>query len=211
MTNSSESAQEASEILKQIIEDLDEVRLKVKIDEPVDKALVAVSGSLPEERSLRNFHRVISHFVRRVYEQGLELSKQLSCAQALSEAIAILEQGYDGLHGEGYEEALLDATNPEMDGFEYVVSRMAEIIKERKRAEYTKWIFWRRVGSCDWKMRCELAELLVDRSGSFLPPDLSRCPPAQLADQIPSLIKIEMAADLALRSMLSSNNLLQGP
>jgi hypothetical protein len=211
MTSLSESAQKASEILEQIIEDLDEERLKVKIDEPVDKALDAVRGSFPEERSLRNFHGVISHFVRSVYEQGLQLSRQLSPAQALSEAIATVQQGYGGIHCDGYEEALLDAMNPEMDGFEYVVTRMAEIIKERKRAEYTRWIFWRRIGSCDWKIRCEIAELLVNRSASFLPPDLSRCTPAQLADQIPSLIGIEILADLALRKMLSSNNLLQGP
>ena len=48
--------------------------------------------------------------------------------EACAEAVAILEEGYQAPRGQGYYAAFLDASNPNLNGLEYVLAQMAGYI-----------------------------------------------------------------------------------
>jgi hypothetical protein len=54
------------------------------------------------------------------------LPRRLSKPEALSEAVFLLDRYYRGGHTEGYDGALLDAMDENLEGLELVLSRLGE-------------------------------------------------------------------------------------
>jgi hypothetical protein len=207
---SSDDQQAAGSVIDRIVELLAEQRLRQTIDDPLDAA--ASSFRLEEQPAITHvlFHRVLGDFVAHAYERGLPLPQKLSPPQARAEAIALLDAGYQGAHSSGYEAALLDAMDPALDGMTLVLTQLTETIKTLERQKYTRWVFTEALAPLDWRSRCRIAEVLLDRLRAFLPPELLRCTAAQLADEIPALIITDLGTSdpfqhlSALPSMLGT-------
>lgn len=173
------------------------------IDEPIDAAATTFR---PEEKPVTthlDFHQVIAGFVRHAYKHGVPLPKTLSPSQGCAEAISLLEAGYQSAEAHGYEAALLDVLNPAQNGLELVLAGLAESIKTQERRKHVEWVFASTLGPLEWQMRCQVAGHLRDQLRPFLPPMLQQCSAAQLADEIPTLITIDLGTMSLLKRIPS--------
>jgi hypothetical protein len=200
MTNS-DTKQRAERTISDILSLLNEEHLRREIDERIDQASTAFQTTSKAVPSHRGFHEAISAFTGHIYEHGLRIPQRLSACQALGEALSILQQGYRNADTNGYDAALLDAMSPDQNGIEIVLSRMGEVIKATERQKYIRWVFASRLGPSDWHTRCHIAQVLLQRGREFLPAELLRCPPAQLADHCSALIITYLNAENLLRQM----------
>jgi len=119
--------------------------------------------------SCRQFNDIISEFVFHVYKHAQACPRKLNRSQACDEAVDLLEQAYEGTHANGYHAALLDATDTSQGGMDVVLSRITDIIKSRLRQNYRRWVFAHCIDPSDWRAKCDIAAILLDRC-SPLPP-----------------------------------------
>lgn len=190
----------AARVVSELKRLLDETRLAAVIDEPIDRVAEALRHECAEANVVAGLHEVAARFVQRLHAEALPGKRELSAAQALDEAIALLERGYAGRAANSYFEAVLDATDESHAGIELVLARMADAVKAQRRALYVRWLIARHVDPADWELRCSLASLLLERCKLFLPPQLQACSPEQLAD---------LAIDLLLSDLATANQLRQ--
>jgi len=204
MTNS-EFKRKAIAIIEEVFEKTGEEYLQLRIDGPVEKAAASFNFDQDSPITHQTFIQVITDFVRHVYEKGLWPRQEMSATEACAKAIAILEEGYQAAHGQGYYAAFLDASNPNLYGLEYVLGQMTGCIIEMARTKHIRMVCASRMELADWPTRCLIAETLVKRWESFLPHNLRGCPPAQLAHHLPQLINLELSTNRTVRKMLAGN------
>lgn len=204
MTNS-DAGRDATKILEDAFELTHEHFLYRHIDKPIEEAAAEFDFDKKAPVSHQIFVRLIGDFVRHIYENGCPIQQTMSVAQARAEAMAILEAGYQGSHASGYFAAFLDALNPKLDGYESVLIRIADIIKDMARQKHLKWVYSSRIAALDWQTRCQLVEILIKRWAPLLPPNISQSTPAQLADHLPDLIDVLRATDQTVTKMVNAD------
>ena len=193
----------ARETVERIMTELDPDRTKRRFDDPISKAARQFDYEPTCPITHKDFHRVIAGFVEHVYEKALAASWMP--ADPLAEAIWLLEAGYQSaIYGTGYTAALLDANDPAEGGIQTVLTGLAESIKGITQQEYTRAVFARYLCGCNWRLRCEIAHLLLENCRAFLPERLGKCAPAHLADEIPSLISMIISSDSAVNQVALS-------
>ena len=193
-----EPRERALRLLKELERLLDEGRIARRIDEPIDKAVAQFRWPRSQEYSHRTFHETAARFVQHVCEKGLHPPRRLSFSQAHDEAVALLEQWYEGTRANGYDGAVIDAANPAHDGLRLVLVRLAKALKARERDSYIQWVQARHVRAADWQTRCAVVGILLAHCGRWLPPLLASCPPEQLADCAFDLLLIDRSTDAKL-------------
>jgi len=198
-----ENPDNAKMIIDQILELLDEEHLKRQIDDPIDAVINRLEFDHTKPFTCKLFHKAIAKLVGHIYEQALRIKLNLS--RPLGEAIFLLDRFYQGGTPCGYEAALLDAADTKRCGLEIVLARLVEIIKTREREKYIGAVLAHRLGPADWPTRCEIAAILIDRYRSFLSPELKRCVPEQLADEIPAFISNHLGTEKFLRQIKNSS------
>ena len=204
MTNS-RIKQVAETLINQVFDLMDETHVVRTIDEPIQEAL----GSFKYEETAPSHEvilQVVSDFVRHVYEHGLKPRQILSQAEAQAEALSILENHYESLGARGYDAAILDASNPKLDGLAHILERMTELIIRMARAKYVRWVCATRIDPSNWPLRCAMAQILLERSRPYLPENLLRCSPVQFADHLPLLIDLIQSTDTVPLKMLAGIN-----
>jgi hypothetical protein len=174
------------------------------IDEPILLATERFDSDLAGPFSCVAFLKVIGEFVGHLYVNGLGAARRLSSSHARAEAVAIMEESYQGPDESGYDAALLDATYPNRPGIEWVLWQITEAIILRHRSQHIKWVFETHINSLSWASKCHVAEFLVTQNVSLLPESLLNCHPAQIAHKLDELIKILVEADEKKNGMGSS-------
>jgi len=208
MTNSNTKLK-AEKILNKILQLLDEDLLKVQIDERINKAITTFKFNSEKQFSLQTFHKVISDFIKHLYENSLILPKKLSPSQACSEAISILEQHYQGAHSNGYYAAYLDASNPQINGIKLVLTSLEEIIKIIERQKYIKWVFTTNINPSDWQTKYFITEVLIERFRPFLPHSILKCPIAQFVDYYYDLIINHLTTTNLINQIATKSSIFQ--
>lgn len=203
MTNF-EVKENALKLIGEIFELINEETTRNYIDEPIEKALSRFNFEHKGPVNYKKFIHFTGSLVRGVYEHIPWCLHKPSKDQACAEAIHILEAGYQSSQHRGYDAAFCDARNPSLNGLEFVLVQLSEIIKARLRVKYIRWVYVSRIECVDWHTRCLMAEILIARWKPFLSPDILMCSPAQLADQIPDLIDLLGSADNMLSEMLGN-------
>ena len=196
---------DATGIIEEVFELIDEDYLYRLIDKRIEEAAVDFKFDRKAPLTHQAFIRIIGDFVYHVYKNGLCVRQTLSAAQARAEAMALLEKCYESPHANGYFGAFLDVSNSKMDTHESILIQIAEIIKALAREKYIKWVYFNRIISLDWPVRCQIAEILIKRWAPFLPLNISQCSPAQLADHLPDLIEVLRSTDGTVRKMLNAD------
>jgi hypothetical protein len=204
MTNS-ELKRKAAAIIEEVFEKTSEEYLQSRIDEPVEKAAASFEFDQDSPITHQTFIQVITDFVRHVYKQGVFLRQEMSEREACAEAIAILEEGYQAGQGQGYYAAFLDASNPNLYGLEYVLGQMAGCIIAMARAKHIRMVCASRMELVDWPTRCLIAETLLRRWESSLPPNLRGCSAAQFAHHLSELINLELFTNRTVGKMQRGN------
>ena len=180
----------ASRILERLANLLDAENLAERIDGPIDRAFHRYNFPPESEISHVLFHRQTAEFIKFLYENASLPGGLLTLSQAHDEAIALLEQTYQGTYKDGYEGALLDALDPEQPGLCLVFLRMVELIKARQRQKYTYWVASRHIDPADWRLKRTIAELLIERNRELLPPEIVQSSPGQWADHLTELLTL---------------------
>jgi len=182
------SKTDVKEIIFKIFDLLDENNISKEIDGLINKAIDEFIFDFSGEYSLKRFHELISKLVQFIYQRGLKLPKILSLTEALAEAISLLELGYRNEYSAGYDAAIVDASNPEINGFELIKSSLIEIIKNVEREKYIEWVFVSYIDTSDWKIKCEIIEFLFWIYIPYLPPRTQSYDPVVFADCYKELI-----------------------
>jgi hypothetical protein len=204
MTNFDQKS-DAAGIIEHIFKLIDEEYLCQFIDLRIDKATVNFEFDTEAQMTHRNFIRIIGDFVYHIYANGLLIRQTLSVSQARAEAMAILEEYYLGLHTRGYYAAFLDVSNAKLDGNEFIIAQIAEILKALARENHLKWVYFSHIAPLDWPTRCQIAEILLKRWRPFLPLNFHQCSPAQLAGHLDDLIDVLRSTNTKLNKMLSKD------
>ena len=191
----SESNSKAATIIEEVLEKTDEEYLHRRIDEPIEQAAASFEFDRDAPVTHQTFIQVITNFVRHVYEQAHGCWQEMSAKQAYAEAVAILEEGYQTSHGRGYDAAFLDASNPNLDGIEYVVAQITGCIITMVREKHIRGVCASRMELADWPIRRQIAEILQKRWEPYLPDNLRTCSPAQLAHYLSELVNLGLSAD----------------
>ena len=203
MTNSERKRAEA--VIEEVFEKTSEEYLQLRIDEPIEKATASFEFDRTAPVTHQTFTQVTRDFVRHVYQKALWGWQNMSAREALDEAVAILERGYPAAHGQGYYTAFLDASNPNLNGLEYILTQMARHITLMARARHIRWVCASRIELSDWPTRCRIAEILLQRWEPFLPENIRTCSPPQLANHLPELINVILSIDRTVSKMLEAN------
>ena len=198
---SSDSQKHAADIIAVIMVKLNGDNIGGLIDKPIDRAAEQFSYKANYPVLYKQFHYIIADFLRHIHKHGLKSPWQLS--DPLARAISLLEIYYEGTCACGYSAAVLDVKHFEQEGFESVLSQLAEAVKTSEREKYTKAIFAMYLGS-DWPLRCEIARILLKRCQMLLPIQMRDCTPEQVVDYIPSLISTYINS-FAVLQQISSN------
>ena len=201
----SEQNPSSEKMLDDIINLLNEERVFREIDEPIDLTVKAFQLKVKVPFSHSDFNRVISGFVRDLYQKGLRLPRQLSDQEALIEAVSLLEKYYQGIDSMGYDGALLDARGNDQEGLEYVLSQLAESIKTVERKKYERWVFADTVDQLDWETRRHITATYLMRYKDFLSPAIREMDPAWLADHFQGLIFNLVSTQSLLRHVSGSD------
>jgi len=186
---SSDSDHSADKAIDAIMMLLDENRVAGEIDEPIDQAARAFRFEAKEGCSHCDFNRIIGRFVSHLYKTGLRLPRHLSTEEAFAEAVFLLKKNYPGAHEDGYDVALMDASDTKLEGIEQILSGLAESIKEAEREKYMEWVFLDNVDQLDWNAKLRMAAVHQKRNTQFFPPDLLALNPSRLAHQLWFFIK----------------------
>ena len=196
---------DAARIIEQVLQLIDEEYLYQFIDQRIEKAAVDFEFDTEAPMTHRNFVRIIGDFVYHIYANGLLIRQTLSVSQARAEALAILEERYLGPHARGYYAAFLDVSNSKLDGNEFIIAQIAEILKALARENHLKWVYFSHIAPLDWPTRCRIAEILIKFMRPFLPHNIRHCSPAQLADHLHDLINLLRSTDNKVKKMLNTD------
>ncbi len=196
MSSSESGLREGAEsVIDKMASYLDEEYVITHIDEPIDRAVAGFAWDDVHPFSHQRFHEVVARFVAHLYAHGLPCPRSLSPSQAHDEAVAVLEEVYEGTHDKGYVAAIVEAVRAQPDGLEVVLSRLADCIKDKCRRMHVRWVSVRFLASSDWALRCEVAAVLLDRLRPWLPEEMRGCRDAQFADDIPALLTDYLEVD----------------
>jgi hypothetical protein len=177
-------------------------KLFEQVDERLDQAVKTFQLGLKGPLSSSSFNEVITEFIRHVYLLGLPLPRRLSKPEALSEAVFLLHRYYRGGHTEGYDGALLDAMDENLEGLELVLSSLGEYVKEIERGKYINWVFADHVDRLDWEGRRRLVIEYLGLYGDLLPANLRELDPARLVEHLHALILGHVSSMNLLKQVL---------
>ena len=169
---------------------------------PIEKIALDFQYSQDRPITYRLFINTLGLFVQSVYKYGVRVKQEITKDQARSIAYMILENGYIGMNSSGFNAAYLDAINKEIEGFELVLSKMTEIFTSMEHAKHVRWVYESRLGHLDWETKCSIGQLLLKRMEPYLPNDLARCLPAQIADHLEDLLNLMIASEKSVDKLL---------
>jgi hypothetical protein len=193
-------------IIDTVMDLLDRDTIQQKIELPIIEAAATFKYKAAQGFSCKEFIKTAGKFIQHIYQNGLGIQQELSPHQAEAEAIYILEMRYQNTCSKGYYAAVLDSQNPNLDGLKCVLNQIINIIIQNRRNDYVHWVFTTNIQSLDWRTKCKIAKTLQRQWSSILPSDIKNYPPAMLADNIPKLIDVCIAADNTI-TILSSTDI----
>lgn len=191
--------QQAQAKLTAVTAQLDGNRLKVQIDDPIDQVLRNYRYQTITPVDVDTFNQLISNFYQTLYTDALKMGWFVQ--HPLGQAIRFIEDNYQGLYAKGYVAARLDINDLRYGGISFVLTNLAETIKNSHRQLCLQGVFTALLDSSNWELRCAMAELLLDEYHPFLPSQLQQAEPAQLADDIQLLLQIYHGSSVVVQKM----------
>jgi hypothetical protein len=192
-------------ILNEILQLLDEDTIKRHIEEPIQNAASKFILEKKTPLTFYQFIQTIGKFIQHIYGTGFPIPIKLTDTQAKTEALVLLEEGYQTPYAHGFCAAYLDTLNSEPDGIEYIISQIAELIIHKKKTQYIQWAYCSQIDPKNWQLKNRIAKTIFDQWEKFFPDSLRQCPPEQLSNNIPELINIILSSDQIIRNIYSSN------
>lgn len=193
----------AEQIIEELLKLLGDEYIYNCIVRPIEKVALEFEPPLETPISYRSFVNAIGRFVQSVFKYGLRVKKDIAKDQARSVAYMILESGYVGKNSRGFHAAYLDAIDPEINGFDLILSQMTEMLSSMEHTKHTKWVLQNHLGCLGWQTKCGIVEVILSRMSPHLPDSLARCDPSMLCDHIEGLLNLLVASEKAVDKLLS--------
>ncbi len=193
----------AEQALDAILADLDENRIRKSIDKPIEAVFCAFVERLQSSVELPAAGELFAQLAGAIYRDALRAPWKVTDPQGT--AMMLLERHYKGPQSIGYHAAVADATRPTIGSLTLVLTQLVEIIRTKERQEYVDNVFTRHLDPSNWRLRCEIVEILRERYPSLLPLDLLACEVWQLVDEIPAMILRILSSCSAVAGIASSH------
>jgi hypothetical protein len=200
MTNS-ECNLTPEKVLANLTDLLADDQLAKSVEEPIDLAAQVFRLNIVVPITHSEFNRVISAFVRHIYQSGIPLPRHLSDRQALSEAVFLLEKYYQNEGVKGYDGAMLDAVGGDMGCIEMVLSRLVESMKLAEREKYVQWAFVENYSMLDWNEQERIVSAFMKQNETLLPTELLELDPARLVDDFHEIFIQYMSTESLVRQL----------
>lgn len=188
-------------LIRYLLEQTDPARLARRNEEPVDRALRDFSYIPEPVFSSRYVHRVVAELIQYLIRRCGKVLRDLTLEQALEEGLILLEQGYRGPAGRGYEAALVDGDREE--SIDSVLFQIGVIYKKRAVGDDLRVLFHRHYFSLDILRRCEIVQNLIACYGPQLPPKLRQIKPVALIEDLPALMLALQGVEVDLQTLLT--------
>jgi len=192
-------------VLERLFDLLNDKRIAKEIDEPIDLAVHTFQLKITLPITSSEFKRIITTFVRHLYKKGLRLSQNLSEPEAFAEAIFLLERYGQNEESIGYDGALLNAVGTNMEGFELVLSQLAESIKTAEREKYIAWVFADNYFHLSWELQRSIVSCYLKQNEAVLPAKLLNLGPARLVDHFPEQFINHMTTESLIGQVFSAD------
>jgi len=187
MKNSNESGN--TERINSIIDELKRAQKSDMIADRMSAAIASFPIPFSAVNTFAKFNDILAFFIQHLHGHCNESAWTPTRAEALSEAIELLEHDYESQGARGYEAAYLEAVSNDGHGIEEVLAQLGEIIMQREIRRQQEWAFASIVDPSDWALHKEIAAQLLERLGLFLQPN-GKPNPAQFAEQYRELIAL---------------------
>ena len=195
--------QEIERIVEELLKLLgDEYRYNC-IEKPIEKVLFDFEPPQEKRITYRSFVTTVGRFVQNVFKSGLRVKQNITKERATSIAYMILESRYVGKNSRGFYAAYLDIMDNEIEGFELILSQMAEMLVALEHAKHTKWVLENRLGRMGWEEKCHIVEVIHNRMGPHLSEQLIRCKSAMFVDHIENLLNMMVASEKTVDKLLA--------
>ena len=200
---SSEVTAWVSRVIQEISQLLSEEALAAACDAPIHSAADTFQCQENEGDTHIIFLEKLSSFIQHIYAHGWTPRQHLTMEQARAEAIQLLRDHYNGRTARGYEAAYLDALNPTFNGVEFILAQLTQILVEKARDQYVRWVIHSRINSLTWSARCRMADDLI-RKWQFIDPGVSKkFKPAQMADYCTDLLLAQISSEAQASKLFS--------
>ncbi|MCX6827692.1 MAG: hypothetical protein NT002_00170 [candidate division Zixibacteria bacterium] len=181
------------------------------IYERIDEARRHFKTGLLELKSYRDFNQHIAEFIQHLYSHGLLVPRMISLRAAMAEGLDLLERQYEGNGGiQGYDAAYLDAVSSQGRGFDFVLSQLAESIRDREIFRYTNGQFSLLIDPSDWNIHKRIVGEIVEKYAAFLPDDICNGSPDRFINYYRDLIEVILSSDQTIEQVRNSPKISLG-
>jgi hypothetical protein len=201
-----EAARLAHDRIKSMATLLDSHYLHTEIDSRIDQVVDTLKFNLPVRPTVSCVHQALSVLVQAVYECGLRCPVRLSPAQALAEALDLLEQDYQAFGERGYFVALVEAITSEHMGLADVLTHVVQLIKNRERQKHIRWVVISCLGTLDWEAYLKVSSLVRERITDCFAQADGLWPPVMPAESLAKIILSENRTIQLLQAVLGRNH-----
>jgi hypothetical protein len=181
------------------------------IYERIDEARRHFKSGLIEIKSYRDFNQQIAECIQYLYSDGLLVPRKISLRAAMAEGLDLLERHYEGSDGmQGYNVAYLDSVGSQGRGFEFMLSQLAESIRDREIFRYTNGQFSLLIDPSDWNTHKQIVEEIVEKYAAFLPDDIRMGSPNRFIKYYRDLIEVILSSDQTIEQVRNSPKFIPG-
>jgi hypothetical protein len=159
-----------NQLLDEVVSLLDEGRLHMEIDAPLDSAAASFTFINENVECFDNdsFLNALGKFMAHVYKHDAPVTQKLTPYQAQAEGVSLLENAYRGPNEWGYEGALRDVVKYGNEGLTMVFSSIIEAMKAQRRNHYLRWVLATRIEMKGRQTRRALTAAVLERWGKYM-------------------------------------------
>jgi hypothetical protein len=196
MTTGSEKHDRASRIITFIMRVLDENHMCTQIDTAIQRVAGRFECRLCPPVTSRSLHRIVGRFVQLVYAEGLRVPILLAPADALAEALVMLESAYQSPTGDnGYDAAVLDARLYGDGAMASILECLADTIRLSERDKHVRGTIATCLKNLDRQTLDDVGRAVRDQLAGSLPLDAPSLTAPSTPDAILNGIRQLMRAD----------------
>ena len=192
MKNSSEATQ--SKRIKDILDKVLTVSAVEEISQAWDAAINSYAFPKDDISSFTEFNECLTDFVLHVPTHSGEVLSGRTSADALAEAISLLERHYDNKGAKGYDAAYLDAIDTDDSGITGVLNQLGEIMKQQQLIRLIEWRTTNLINPTDWPLQKQIVTHLIKLLGDSLPEAIRNSDPSRFTNTYRDLIALLQSA-----------------
>ena len=185
----------ASLIVTELMAALQQNEAAASVDASIDAVLERFRVRETDPLTARGCHQNLGRLVRAIVvvlcEPRVRWPGNASC-RAL--ALELIQLGYQGAAGRGYESAIQDAiASPDPlfpEGIDGVLIQLASILKAQLRDAMIRAVFARYLDPCDPELNLAIAQEIQHRYRRVLTPECLQKPAFELAVQVPDILQV---------------------